>query len=598
MPVYIPTNGVECMELKVTLLKGDDLIAKDRNMMGKRTTSDPYTIVSLQTTIPGVGRSKAKATTKELGTTKTIKKTLSPEWNESYSVSLPCSVLQDPKAPPTLIFKIFDYDKGTDDDCMGIVTLPLSTDAVSGDTTKWYDVPKDSAKNAKGKLQIRLQMEVHRSTALKPGNSFILPSNKIRIGLAWDLVKGKIVDLDAACVAIDADGNLSMENSVYYGNLANGNESIVHSGDSKDGKAEGEDESITFRLDRIPPRILAMYIVLTVASQKRFLNTITSARVTIVDETKPKQGPMASFQPSKHVDSADASALFLVRLARDGPEKWKVQPIEDTHPTARDFGTLIPFFKSYTRDLIPNIEVNPSEIVSVMRKGGKIKIRDFCPGNVLPDNVTFGLSWDMNRATASTKEEKIDLDASCICLNADLQCVDKVWYKHLTSEDGGITHSGDQRRGDSAGDDERIYVNLPKVSSNIQYIGFTVTSFSGQELDDVRKASCHVFDTETGVDIAVHALSDCKFLDGHTALVMGCLYRVKARGGSKATDWCLKIIGMAAQGKTVKDNVDELQDYLEKNPPSAPLEKGGTGVEEEIPVDAEMPPEVPITIEG
>ena len=596
MPVYIPTNGVECMELNMTLIKGDDLIAKDRNMMGKRTTSDPYCIVSLQTTIPGVGRAKAKTTTVELGTTKTIKKTLSPEWNESYSASLPCSTLQDPKTPPTLVLKIFDYDKGTDDDCMGVVTIPLS-EAQSGTSTKWYDVPKDSAKNAKGKLQIKLDTVVHRSTALKRGNAFILPSNKIRIGLAWDLVKGKIVDLDAACVALDNQGNLSMDNSVYYGNLANPNESIVHSGDSKDGNAEGEDESITFRLDKIPPRIMALYIVMTVASQKRYLNSITSARVTIVDETKPKQGPMAAFQPSKHIDSEDASALFLVRLARDG-EKWKVQPIEDTHPTARDFGSLIPFFKSYTRDLIPDIEVNPSEIVSVMRKGGAIKIRDFCPDNALPDKITFGLSWDMNRKTAKTTEEKIDLDGSCICLNADLQLVDKVWYKHLTSDDGGIVHSGDQRRGDAAGDDERIFVELPKISKQIQYIGFTVNSYSGQELDDVRKASCHLFDTGTNVDIAIHALSDCQFLDGHTALVMGCLYRVKARGGKSGSDWCLKIISQAAQGKTVKDLVDELQKYLEDNPPSAPLEKGGTGVEEEIPVEAEMPPEVPIVVEG
>lgn len=593
MPVYTPTNGVESIEFKMTLIKGDDLAAKDRNMMGKRTTSDPYCIVTLETTIPGVGRAKAKTTKVTLGTTKVIKKTCAPEWNESYSASLPCSVLQDPSTPPTLVFTLMDHDQGTDDDAMGIVKIPLG-EAKSETTTKWYDVPKDSVKNAKGKLQVQLETEVHRSTSLKPGNSFILPSNKIRIGLAWDVVKGKIVDLDAACVALDSSGNLSMENSVYYGNLANANQSIVHSGDSKDGNAEGEDESITFRLDKVPPRIMALYIVLTVASQRRFLNTITSARVTIVDESQKNQGPMASFQPSKHIDSDDASALFLVRLARDGG-KWKVQPIEETHPTARDFGTLIPFFKSYSRDIIPDVVVDPTEIVSVMRKGGNIKIRDFCPGNVLPEKITFGLSWDMAHNTG----EKIDLDASCICLNSDLQCVDKIWFKHLTSEDGGIVHSGDQRRGDAAGDDERIFVELPKVSKQVQYIGFTVNSYSGQELDDVRKASCHLFDTTSGVDIAVHALSDCQFLDGHTALVMGCLYRVKARGSGKAgSDWCMKIIGQAAQGKTVKDNIDELQKYLEENPPSAPLEKGGTGVEEEIQVNAEMPPETPIMVEG
>jgi len=593
MPVFIPTNGVEAMEVKVTLIQGNDLIAKDRNMMGKRTTSDPYCIVKLQTTMPGVGRTKPKTTTSTLGQTKTITKDLNPKWNESFTASLPCPVLQDPAAPPKLIFELYDHDKNGDDDCMGILTLPL-TDVTSKTSKDWYDIPKDSVKNAKGKLEIHLQTVVHSSTTLQSGNSFALPSDNIRIGLAWDLDKGKAVDLDAACVALDNQGRVAMDYSVYYGNLTSPNESIVHSGDSKDGKSKGEDESIQFRLNQIPPSIVALYIVLTVASPRRYLSNVATARMTIWDESKPASvAPLAAFAPSKHIHSEDATALFLVRIARGGggSSQWILQPIEHSHPTARDFGTLIPFFKSYTRDLIPNIKVDPKEIVSIMRKGGAIKIRDFCPGNVLPDAVTFGLSWDMNTLKGG---KTIDLDASCICLDAELQCVDKVWYKQLQSDDGGIVHSGDQRRGDAVGDDECIAIILSKISKRIKYIGFVVNSYTGQELDDVQRAACHLFDTETKTDIAMHTMSNCEILNGHTALVMCVLYRVNTRGGSSDSDWCLKIVGQAAQGKNVKDNIDELQAYLEENLPAAPLEKSGTGVEEEIPVEAEMPTKVPV----
>ena len=335
--------------------------------------------------------------------------------------------------------------------------------------------------------------------------------------------------MDASCVAVDAKGQISMDNSVYYGNLANSNGSIKHSGDSRDGNKEGEDESMFFRLDKVSSKVLALYIILTVASNKRYLSSGTSARVTIVDESEKKAKPMASFAPSKHIDSQDATALFLVRIARDGKGGWVVQPIEDVHPSARDFGSLIPHIKSYTKDLIPKIKVDPTEKVSVMRKGGAIKIKDFCPAKKVPSKVSFGLSWDMTRK-AGQEAKKIDLDASAICLDADLNCVDKVWFKHLNSEDGAIKHGGDQRSGEAGGDDEVVYVELPRIAARIHYIGFVVNSYSGEELDDVQKASCHLFDTMTGNDIAMHALSDCAILEGHTALVMGCLYRVKGRG--------------------------------------------------------------------
>lgn len=40
--------------------------------------------------------------------------------------------------------------------------------------------------------------------------------------------------------------------------------------------------------------------------------------------------------------------------------------------TARDFGTLIPEIKGYSRDLVPGIQINPTERVAIMRKGGAV----------------------------------------------------------------------------------------------------------------------------------------------------------------------------------------------------------------------------------
>mmetsp|Transcript_18801 Transcript_18801/g.43857 ORF Transcript_18801/g.43857 Transcript_18801/m.43857 type:complete len:149 (+) Transcript_18801:1254-1700(+) len=73
--------------------------------------------------------------------------------------------------------------------------------------------------------------------------------------------------------------------------------------------------------------------------------------------------------------------------------------------------------------------------------------------------------------------------------------------------------------------------------------------------------------------------------NGYTALVVACLYR-----SDDGSSWDLCIISEPAHGRTVRDNVDELQNYLHRNPPHAPpaVEEG------EIIVDAEMPGFVPL----
>ena len=41
---------------------------------------------------------------------------------------------------------------------------------------------------------------------------------------------------------------------------------------------------------------------------------------------------------------------------------------------ARDFGSLIPEIKGYSRDIVPGITINPKERVAIMRKGGTIQL--------------------------------------------------------------------------------------------------------------------------------------------------------------------------------------------------------------------------------
>lgn len=136
------------------------------------------------------------------------------------------------------------------------------------------------------------------------------------------------------------------------------------------------------------------------------------------------------------------------------------------------------------------------------------------------------------------------------------QVLDLVYFSNLRSWDRSVIHSGDEREGDEVGDDEKITVDLPRVDSRVQYLGFVVNSYSGHTLNSVASAKCHLFNTHTLEDAASYTITGLKSFNS-CALVMCCLYRV-------GEEWYMHAIGEGAHGTMAKDNVDELQEFLRR----------------------------------
>jgi hypothetical protein len=130
-------------------------------------------------------------------------------------------------------------------------------------------------------------------------------------------------------------------------------------------KKQGDDDTILFQLDRVPHDIVAMYIILTASTPEMRFSDIKSTLRVIDIQT---QHTICNFTPARH---PNATAMFLVLLAREDGQSWVLSPIEDTHPTARNFGSLMPYIKSYTRDLIPTIQIDPTERVAILRESPK-----------------------------------------------------------------------------------------------------------------------------------------------------------------------------------------------------------------------------------
>lgn len=177
-----------------------------------------------------------------------------------------------------------------------------------------------------------------------------------------------------------------------------------------------------------------------------------------------------------------------------------------------------------------------------LSKGQRISLNKEAGGGLT--KAVMGLGWD-------TGAEDIDLDASCLMFDGAKNLVDTVWFRQLKSNDGSIQHTGDNRTGAGAGDDEQIIVNLAAVPAAVTNLVFVVNSFTGQRFSQVRNAFCRLVDGG-GKELARYDLSSA---GEHTGQVMARLYR-------HGTEWKMHAIGEPATGRTFHDMLTNITPHL------------------------------------
>ena len=189
-----------------------------------------------------------------------------------------------------------------------------------------------------------------------------------------------------------------------------------------------------------------------------------------------------------------------------------------------------------------------------LSKGQKISLEKEAGGAL--SQIKMGLGWDVGAAPqksggflgglfggGGSAGGSIDLDASCIMLDANKQMVDAIWFGQLQSKDSSIQHTGDNRTGAGDGDDEVINVNLSRIPDHVQALVFTVNSFSGQTFATVNNAFCRLVNASNNSEVARYDLSA---QGSHTALILAKIYRHNG-------DWKMHAIGETASGRTFHD---------------------------------------------
>ncbi|MGF1493495.1 MAG: TerD family protein [Microcoleaceae cyanobacterium] len=151
--------------------------------------------------------------------------------------------------------------------------------------------------------------------------------------------------------------------------------------------------------------------------------------------------------------------------------------------------------------------------------------------------LTTGLGWDVAKSKKGlagliSGRSDFDLDGYALLLESDGRVrdykQDVIYYGHLRSSDGTVSHSGDNLTGEGEGDDEQIVIrpnDLPAKYSKI-VLGVSIYDAANrrQHFGMVENAFVRAVDAND-VEIARYSLSGNESYEGQISMLMGELYR-------------------------------------------------------------------------
>ncbi|MFT4083248.1 MAG: TerD family protein [Nocardioides sp.] len=162
----------------------------------------------------------------------------------------------------------------------------------------------------------------------------------VRMGLGWDAMKkrglfgsrSQSIDLDASAVLYDAQGQ--PVDQVWFRQLNSQDGSVRHSGDNLTGEGEGDDESITVHLDRVPAQVAQIVFLVNSFTGQDF-SQIENAFCRLVDETTRTE--IARYDLT---GSGSHTAQIMAKVARTGGG-WSMTAIGQI-ANGRTFRDLLP----------------------------------------------------------------------------------------------------------------------------------------------------------------------------------------------------------------------------------------------------------------
>ena len=170
---------------------------------------------------------------------------------------------------------------------------------------------------------------------------------KMLVGLGWSMrsTDGDAFDLDGSVFLLGAGGKVRSDaDFVFYNQNKSSDGSVVHSGDNRTGEGEGDDESVTIELDKVPADVEKIAVCVTIhdaEAKRQNFGMVASAYVRCVDAVSNVE--VARYDLSE--DASVETAMIFGEIYRHNGE-WKFKAMGQGFkgglgPMAKNFGVNV-----------------------------------------------------------------------------------------------------------------------------------------------------------------------------------------------------------------------------------------------------------------
>ena len=167
---------------------------------------------------------------------------------------------------------------------------------------------------------------------------------KMLVGLGWSLraTDGDAFDLDGSAFLLGAGDKVRSDaDFVFYNQNKSSDGSVVHSGDNRTGEGEGDDETITVELDKVPADVEKIAVCVTIhdaEARRQNFGMVSRAYVRCVDAITNAE--VARYDLSE--DASVEAAMVFGEIYRHNGE-WKFKAMGQGFqgglgPMAKNFG--------------------------------------------------------------------------------------------------------------------------------------------------------------------------------------------------------------------------------------------------------------------
>lgn len=518
----------------IHVLQGRNLVAMDKDLLGRPTTSDPFVKAFVF----------ENHSWKCVGTSDTVYKTLNPVFQRGmFQVKLGCDQARALlRSGEKIEVRLCDQDMLGNDEFMGCVQVPV----VGSQTATWYRIMKRSrhhdlfSPGATGELLVSVDFIATAAPDAVPGSLLQLP-NHLTIGFSWGYQK---VMAESACVALDEVGQVLPDQSIYFSRVVNPNQSIVKWGvlrpDQKIYCRPDGEEIWQMELEKVHNSVMSMFMVICMPRDD--LSALGVFKVRCIN-TDSDDG-VCRFIPEL---SRNDTSMVLFRITRKD-HSWEMCPIGQGYPVLRECGSLLPQLHAFCRYTIPD-DVPAARRSAWLRPGTCVKVEDYLEVS----EIFVEMRWSTHY--------RVRLDTVATLLDRDFHKLDEVTLDAAQSRDNAVLHCGGE--GEDDDDDlpvgthrDKLEVDLTRISSRTMFVCFSLGPYNGQVADPLLSLSCRIL----GGDHHTAISYDVQEPTSWTGALIGCFHRP-----SVDSAWMFHVIGVPTDATRSSEVVHAFREHLKSN---------------------------------